>query len=172
MNNLVYTLEDDVKVGFVLTIGEEVFGVINKNDERYNDGREALDKCWIWVEDKGVSGDDLYELIDNAEFTGISEFAEDENDIEIASLWTLMVDIVSYTAWKAYKREEAKYLPQALEGIEEESMAILVDSAIETTFISNEKIEIIEQRMLDQFSVNNDKKLTRHDFMNKLLEGE
>ncbi|MGE6260573.1 Imm6 family immunity protein [Heyndrickxia sporothermodurans] len=168
-SNEIYMLEEDIKVGFVLTIGEKVFSIIKNDDERYLDGRDALDKCWAWVENKRVSGDDLYELIDNAECTGISEFAEDEEDLEIARLWSLLVDIVSYTAWKAYKREKTIYLPQALEGIKEESVAILIESAIETTFITKEKIQLMEQRLLNKLQVSNDKTITRYDFMTKIL---
>lgn len=68
-------LQDEVKVGFILTVAERVFSIISKDDERYPEGRETLNKCWLWVESHTVTGDDLYELIDNADFTGISEFA-------------------------------------------------------------------------------------------------
>ncbi len=68
-------LQDEVKVGFILTVAERVFSIISKDAERYPEGRETLNKCWLWVESHAVTGDDLYELIDNAYFTGISEFA-------------------------------------------------------------------------------------------------
>lgn len=164
---VIYTLDDDVKVAFVLAIGEEVFNVIEKSDERYVDGRDALDKCWVWVENKDVSGDELYELIDNVECTGISEFAEEEEDLNIARLWSLLVDIVSYTAWKAYIKEKTKYLPQALEGIEDESLEILVESAIDTTFISIEQIQQMKQYLLYKLQVNNTK-IMKNDFMDKI----
>ena len=102
------SLKDEIKVSFIVTIGEKVFSRINKNDERYLDGREALDKCWKWAENQSISADDLYELIDNAECTGISEFAEDEENLDIARLWNFIVDIVSYTAWMGYKKENTK----------------------------------------------------------------
>lgn len=45
-------------------------------------------------------------LIDNADFTGISEFAEEEEDSNIARLWSLLVDAVAYTSWEAYKKKK------------------------------------------------------------------
>ena len=83
-NILIENLQKEVKVGFVLAVAERVFSIISKDDERYPDGREALDKCWLWIESHAVTGDELYELIDNADFTGISEFAEEEEDLNIA----------------------------------------------------------------------------------------
>lgn len=105
-NGLIDSLQNEVKVGFVLTVAERVFSVISKDDERYLDGREALDKCWIWVESHAISGDELYEFIDNAEVTGISEFTEKEEDLNMARLWSLLVDAVAYTSWEAYKKEK------------------------------------------------------------------
>ncbi|MEC1448540.1 Imm6 family immunity protein [Bacillus haynesii] len=109
-------LKDEVKVGFVLTVAERVFSVISKDDERYPEGREALNKSWLWVESYAVTGDDLYELIDNADFTGISEFAEEEEDLNIARLWSLLVDAVAYTSWEAYKKRKSKIFTTSVRG--------------------------------------------------------
>ncbi|WP_252230798.1 Imm6 family immunity protein [Clostridium sp. ZBS15] len=163
-------LKDEIKVGFVITIAEKVFSKINKTDDRYVDGRDALNKCWTWVENNGISGDDLYELIDNAECTGISEFVEDEEDLNIARLWSLLVDTVSYTSWMAYKKENTKYLPQSLEGIKEESFIILIESAIETSFITKDEIIVFEQQLLSNYQISDDKiAIIRDDFMKKIM---
>ncbi|SFC78626.1 Immunity protein Imm6 [Bacillus sp. OV322] len=58
-NELIDNLQSEVKVGFVLTVAERVFSVISKDDERYPEGREALDKCWLWAESHAVTGDEL-----------------------------------------------------------------------------------------------------------------
>ncbi|MEC4629858.1 Imm6 family immunity protein, partial [Bacillus safensis] len=105
---------------------------------------EALDKCWLWIESHAVTGDELYELIDNADFTGISEFAEEEEDLNIARIWSLLVDAVAYTSWEAYKNEKVKYLPQSLESITTDSITIFLNSAVETSFITVEEIKEME----------------------------
>lgn len=161
--------KEEVKVGFIISISEKIFSRINIIDEQYVYAREALDKCWIWVESDGISGDDLYELIDNAEGIGISEFAEDEENINIAKAWLFLVDTVSYTAWNAYKKENTKYLPQALEGIKEESFIILLESAVETSFITKDEIAIMEQRLLLNYQTIDEKRLViRDDFIRNL----
>lgn len=42
------------------------------------------------MKSKGICGDDLYELIDNEDCTSISEFAEEEEELKIAGLWSFM----------------------------------------------------------------------------------
>ncbi|MBU3202525.1 immunity 6 family protein [Clostridium estertheticum] len=167
---IINSLEDEVKVGFAITIAEKVFSKIKAVDARYTDGREALNQCWTWAESNGISGDNLYKLIDNAECTGISEFAEDEDDLNVARLWSLLVDTVCYTSWRAYKKEKRKYLPQSLEGIKEESLIIFIESAIETTFVTKEEIVTMEQHLLSNYQVRNDKRvIIRDDFMKKVM---
>jgi len=122
-------LPSEVKTGFILALSEKVFSVISKTDERYPVGREALDKYWLWVESEAVTGDELYELIDNADYTGISEFMEEEDNLNIALMWSLLVDAVAYTSWAACKFEKVKYLPQSLEGFADDSIAIILNSA-------------------------------------------
>ncbi|EST10768.1 Imm6 family immunity protein [Sporolactobacillus laevolacticus] len=165
-NIFINNLQNEVKVGFVLTVAERVFSVISKNDERYLDGREALDKCWLWVESHAVTGDELYELIDNADFTGISEFAEGEEDLNIARLWSLLVDAVAYTSWEAYKKEKVKYLPQSLEGITTDSITIFLNSAVETSFITVEEIKRMETVINDYKGTNNEIPKKREEFIN------
>lgn len=161
-------LNDEVKVGFVITIAEKVFSAIDKDDERYIDGRNALDKCWLWAENNSISGDELYELIDNPECTGISEFAEDEEDLNIARVWSLLVDTVSYTSWKAYKKEKTKYLPQALEGIKEDSLLVFIESAVETTFVTKEEMDVMEQQLLSNYQTNYNG-INKSDFIRNVI---
>lgn len=162
-------LKDEIKVGFIITIAEKVFSQIRENDERYKDGREALNKCWTWAESNGISGDDLYELIDNADCTGISEFAENEEDLNIASIWSVLVDTVSYTSWKAYKKEKTKYLPQALESIKEESLMIFIESVIEAGFITKGTITVMEKNLFSSNQMKEGIVIVKDDFMKKVM---
>lgn len=168
-NLLIDKLQKELKVGFILTVAERVFSVISKDDERYPDGREALDKCWLWVESHSVTGDDLYELIDNADFTGISEFAEEE-DLDIARIWSLLVDAVAYTSWEAFKNEKVKYLPQSLESINTDSISIFLESAVETSFITEEEIKRMETSIVDYKNTHTEIPINREKFKNILNE--
>jgi len=165
-NIAINNLPKEVKVGFVLAVAERIFSVIRKDDERYSDGREALDRCWLWVESHAVTGDELYELIDRADFRGISEFAEEELDLNVAKVWSLLVDVVAYTSWEAYKNENVKYLPQSLESISINSISIFLHSAVETSFITVEEIEQMAAVMTNYRSENTEIPTRREDFIN------
>jgi len=164
-NKSIHNLQSELKVGVVLIVTERVFSVISKGDERYPEGREALDKCWLWVESHTVTGDELYELIDNADYTGISEFAEEEEDLNMARLWSLLVDAVAYTSWEAYKNEKVKYVPQALEGIGADSITVFLNSAIDTNFITVDEMKTIESVLRDYKCTGNKILVKREDFM-------
>lgn len=163
-------LNDEIKVSFAILIAEKVFLEIKHTDEKYSEGREALNKCWMWVECNGISGDDLYELIDNAECIGISEFAEKEKNLNIARLWSLLVDTIAYTSWMAYKKEKTKYLPQMLEGIKEDSILILIESAIETSFITQEEVQVMIKRLLSCYQTGCDNiAIKKEDLIKKVM---
>ncbi|MBR4083986.1 MAG: hypothetical protein IKK33_06845 [Lachnospiraceae bacterium] len=163
-------LSVDVKVLLAITISEKVFMAIDKSDERYLDGREALDKCWKWCEDRSISGDDLYEIIDNAECVGISEFAEAEEDLSIARLWSLLVDTVAYTAWMAYEEEKTIYLPQMIEGISEESIFVIIESAIKTGFITQREIdEVVDLLLLEDGQNSISKSVNKESILNQII---
>lgn len=131
---------DYKKVEYALLVSEKVIINIKNNQEKYLVAKEAINKCRAWVKNRELSGDDLYELLDNPECTGISEFAMEEDDISMINTWNLLVDIVAYTSWIAYKNENAKYLPQALEGIREENIKDILENAIETGFVTEQDI--------------------------------
>ncbi|MCD7036739.1 immunity 6 family protein [Metabacillus sp. GX 13764] len=164
----IYSFNNYIKVACTLTIAEKVFKEVSESDIRYAEGRKSLDACWLWVERGDINADSLYELIDNEDFTGISEYAEEEEDLNIARLWSLLVDAVSYTAWQAYKKEGAKYLPQSLEGIKDESIEVYINSATETTFINDEEIEEILERILAEYEELKDIIITKEYFLNKI----
>ena len=52
---------------------------------------------------------------------------QEEEDLNIARIWSLLVDAVAYTSWQeAYKNEKVKYLPQSLESITTDSITIFL----------------------------------------------
>ncbi|MGG0656878.1 Imm6 family immunity protein [Rummeliibacillus pycnus] len=72
--------------------------------------------------------------------------------MDIASLRSLLVDAIAYTSWEAYKKEKVKYLPQSLEGINNDSIDIFTKSTVETSFLTIDEIERMVS-VLNNFSV-------------------
>jgi Immunity protein Imm6 len=108
-----------------------------------------LDICWLWSESLAVTGDELYELIDDADYTGISEFAEEEEEMNIA-------------------REKVKYLTQSLEGINADSITIFLNSAVETRFLTVDEIERMESVLHDYLCTDNEILIKKEEFINLL----
>jgi len=122
------SLSVNAKVVFYLALTERLLHIIVKNIEGYNKAKETLSNCWNWVEGKPVTGDSLYELLDNEEDTGLSIYAELEEDPQRLQLWYILIDAVSYTIWQAYKKEDVKYLPQPIEIVDEDIIYHFIDN--------------------------------------------
>ncbi|XBO85505.1 Imm6 family immunity protein [Bacillus licheniformis] len=89
----------------------------------------------------------------------------EEEDLNIARLWSLLVDAVAYTSWEAYKKEKVKYLPQALEGINNDSIIIFLNSAVETSFITPKEVEKIGKSIEVYQNKNNEIPTKRGEFL-------
>lgn len=105
-------LSEDAQVAIFLILSEDAIKYfINK--EFTQSAKDALNRCWDYIEKKNVNGDDLYELIDSNEYdiTDLQADAENENDNKV---WDCVIDSVLYTCRKAYDASN-EHLPQAVE---------------------------------------------------------
>lgn len=139
-------ISNDKKTAYILLIAEKVFATRKILDDKYLEGRRALDKCWDWVEGGQVSGDDLYELIDNEECTGISEYSGEEKQKDMKYMWHLLTDAVCFASWSAYKEEGEVYLPQILEGIHRRSIADFDENVFATGLIKEQEIADLKSK--------------------------
>ncbi|MDF2521143.1 MAG: hypothetical protein K0R84_1771 [Clostridia bacterium] len=154
MIEFIKSISIEARAALYLSIAEKTFNLVDISDERYKYGREALDKCWDWVEKGSVKADSLYELIDNAECTGISEFGMEEEEYQREAMWYTLVDAVAYTSWQAFNRENYRYLPQAIEGIDEEEINDFINNAADTQVFSIEDIDDLKRFLLEEYSLN------------------
>lgn len=145
----------EARVALYLSIAEKTFKLVDVSDERYKHGREALDKCWEWVENGNVNADDLYELIDNGECTGVSEYGMKEVEYQRKVMWYTLVDAIAYTSWQAYNRENYTYIPQAIEGIEEDGIDNFIKNATDTKKFNIDDIDDLKEFLLKGYSLNN-----------------
>ncbi|QKG84623.1 hypothetical protein GXN76_09130 [Kroppenstedtia pulmonis] len=111
-------ISTDARVSFYLVLAEKVIPII-EGAEGYPKAREALDRCWEWVEYKTGSGDQLYELLDD-EFTGIEIYAQLEKDPQKSLVWVCIGYALAYTIRKMYEHEGEKYFPEPINLVDEE----------------------------------------------------
>nr|WP_256213143.1 Imm6 family immunity protein [Bacillus sp. OV322] len=64
-----------------------------------------------------------------------------------------------------YKKEKAKYLPQSLEGINADSITILLNSAVETAFLTTDEIKRMELILQAYSCTNNAILIKRKEFI-------
>lgn len=105
-------LSEDAQIAIFLVVAENAINYF-VDKKFYKSAKDALDKCWNYLEKKDVRGDDLYELIgsedDNLVYLQVE--SESENDIKV---WDCVIDSVLYTCRKAYDKYN-EHLPQAVE---------------------------------------------------------
>lgn len=155
MTEFIEKIDRRARAALYLAIAEITFKLVNIVDERYKDGREALDKCWEWVENGNVPADDLYDLIDNAECTGVSEYGITEAEYRKKVMWYTLVDAIAYTSWQAYNAEGCKYLPQSIEGIDEAAIDDFIKNAADTQVFNVGDIDELKEFLLKECPVNN-----------------
>lgn len=66
---------------------------------------------------------------------------------------------------KLIKKEKVKYLPQALEGINNDSIIIFLNSAVETSFITPKEVEKIGKSIEVYQNKNNEIPTKRGEFL-------
>ncbi|WP_338749077.1 Imm6 family immunity protein [Bacillus sp. FJAT-52991] len=158
MMNFIENLNDEAKVAIGLIIAERMFQLIDISEDGYKTGREALDSCWKWLEGEGIEADDLYDHIDSKDYIDVAEFAHFEEDDKKQYAWYAVLDAVSYTIWQAYKKENSKFVPQAIEVINDETLIILGENAVESEFFKLESIDKVKKYLFEKYPVDSDLK--------------
>ena len=146
-----------------------MFTLINKDDSGYKVGREALISCWKWLEGEKISVDDLYNYIDSEDYIDVAEFANKENDKQKQEAWYSLLDAVSYTIYQAYLKENRKFVPQAVEVVDDETLIIQVKNAFESNNFKKESVSDVIKYLMENYSVNDSIKTLNHIKRDNLL---
>lgn len=142
------------KVAIGLVIAENMYNIISMNKLGYKTGREALDSCWKWLEGEKIDADDLCNYIDSEDYVDVAEFANKEKDVQKQYAWYSVLDAVSYTTYQAYKKEKRDFLPKVIEVIEDETLRILGENAIESGYFNIESLNNVKKYLLENYSLN------------------
>ncbi|PAD69652.1 immunity protein imm6 [Bacillus sp. 7586-K] len=151
--DFIQNLSEEAKVAVGLVIAEKMFHLIDRNESGYKIGREALDSCWKWLEGEKVTADDLCTYIDSEDFEDIAEYANGEEGLQKQYAWYSVLDAVSYTIYQAYKREERKFVPQIIEMIDDETLKILVENAMESRCLKMDSVRNVIMTLMENDSV-------------------
>lgn len=153
MFKFIENLNENAKVALGLIIAERMFSIIDRNEDGYKVGREALDSCWEWLEGKAMDVNDIYYYIDSDDGDDVAELAYDEDNVEKQYVWHTVLDAISYTIYQAYKRENRKTVPQAIEIINDKTLIILGENAIESKLFKIESLDKLKKYLLENYPI-------------------
>ncbi|SCY49444.1 Immunity protein Imm6 [Lachnospiraceae bacterium XPB1003] len=87
---------------------------------------EAVDFSWQWLNDKTDVSQKLYDLLDNEEYS-LTIYQESENDEHVIEVWNCIIDSIAYICRKAYEYQGAKYYPEPIELVDEDTYSRLLN---------------------------------------------
>lgn len=160
-------LNAEAKVAVGLVIAEKMFNIISVEETGYKAGREALDSCWKWLEGGKIAGDDLCNYIDSEDYVDVAEFANKERDVQKQYAWYSVLDAVSYTTYQAYKKENRKFVPQVVEVIDDETLRILGENAIESGNFKIESLNNVKRYLLENYSTNDSSETSTYNYIKR-----
>jgi hypothetical protein len=140
------------RAAFYLAVSEDLFDAIKISDEGYSQAREALDKCWLWLEGKQISGNTLYEYLANENDTGVATFESMVDDPSKSPAWNTLVMSLAYVIWQEYKIEGEKYLPADIEEVSEAMIDEFLAFASESENFNKTKLDKLEQYLLNEYA--------------------
>ena len=136
-----------------------------KESKFYKNNDELLEACWKWVENKEVSADYLYSLLDDGtEFGGAFIYMQ-EDDPKYESRWKCIFEAGASISSLAFEFERKKYIPALLEEIDSEQEEAYFNEQLQDIFLT--KIEVLENYK-KYLSSNLD--ITKDGILNKLSE--
>ncbi|TCP31228.1 immunity protein Imm6 of predicted polymorphic toxin system [Scopulibacillus darangshiensis] len=107
-----------------------------------------------WLEGEIIDADVLCNYIDSEDYVDVAEFANKEKDAQKQYAWYSVLDAFSYTTYQAYKKEKRKFVPQVVELIDDETLRILGENAIESGYFKIESLNNIKSYLLENYSLN------------------
>ncbi|MBC1982663.1 Imm6 family immunity protein [Listeria booriae] len=121
------TMSIDQQVAFYLGLSENIIPLL-KESEYFEDARKAIDLCWEWLEDKEVTGDEIYYTLDDGtEFAGLFMQMQMDEVPENEDKWECIVSAVSFVDKQAYIQNKEPYLPAPIENIDDTLLQYFLD---------------------------------------------
>jgi hypothetical protein len=174
MIDFIYKITIRARVALYLAVAESLVNIIKEEDEGYTEARNALDKCWKWLEGEEIAGDTLYECLENEDDTGLLVFGSMAagNPLEL-SVWNTLATALMYVIWQAYKAEGEKYLPQTIEDVNETMIDDLLSCANESKQFNILWLEELKQYLLEKYPTSEPnqlgKPIDKTEVMNSLV---
>jgi len=159
------------RTSFYLSIAEKLFEGLNKTDEGYVQAKEALEHSWKWLNGDLITGDQLYEYLENEKDTGLMVFGyRYKNDPVKVLIWKILITSLMYTIWQAYQMENEKYLPQTIEDVDETIIDDFMSYTNKCQSFNTQWIELLKSYLLKKFQTNDSNELGNPIQKNEIMK--
>jgi hypothetical protein len=148
---------------YFLAAAESVFfAAVLATDPGANYARDSLASAWTWIEGTQISADDLYAFLENENDTGLMVFGyEARSDPAKSAAWATLITAIMYVVWQAYRAEDAKYVPQTIESVDETIVHDLCMHAERTGKLDQQFLHRLMDYLLRRHVASNGDKLGR-----------
>ena len=103
-----------------------------QNEDAVQDIGEAILLCRKWLDDQTDVSYELYDLLDG-ERRGFTLFQEAETDERLIAVWNVLIDAAAYICRAVFEGHGAKYVPEPIELVDEETFLRCVRTYEEVT---------------------------------------
>jgi hypothetical protein len=162
----------DAKAAYYLALSEKILNNLTPYNDWYQIVKETMDLCWMWVEEKKVSGCDLYMEVDDEDeglfVIGIIETDPFQGDLQAESAFWCVFDAVCYTIWSGFKFDKMENeLPQPMESINDEMIDHrFMEEIRKVNGYQEEWAERLKEYLLKNYPPGSDKKIQREELLN------
>jgi hypothetical protein len=160
----------DARAAYFLALSEKVLDKLTKFDW-FPAIRKSMDLCWKWIEEKKLSGLDMYLEIDDEDeglfvVTTLTDPFSGNSQAESA-FWCVL-DAVSYTIKQAYiLAGEQNEVPQPIEPVNDENTPNeFMEEIKKVNSYQEEWAERLKEYLLKHYPSGSDKKIQREELLN------
>lgn len=121
------TLDSDTKVAYLIALAKVLLPKL-KCVDGFEKAEKAISDCFNWLIKRNINAFDLHLQLENMDETSILTYCTLEEDPIKQSVWNCIANTLAYTIKEAYQYENAKYLPQTIECVDEDTIIELLDN--------------------------------------------
>lgn len=124
------------------------------NCEGYEIVVQAIEKCYEWIKEKNIDGDELYFYLENVDENDIMTYMQIDQNEANEAVWMCIANALSYIIKAAYQFEKQEYMPETIECVDEETIESFFDN-ITKAFNGSSFADKFLEYMLSKYSIDN-----------------
>lgn len=135
------------RAAFALTVADLVLPNIKGNPDATRRAYQALETAWRWVGGTPVTGDSLYQTLENENDQGllIDEYNAPQ---DVTSSWVTITTAIAYVAWHAYRQAGVRHMPSPMYQVDEDALDQLLQFALQAPSVTADRLAALAESVL------------------------